>query len=98
MLDVSSALQRAITPRAPRRCEPSSRLTGRAGGRSSVCSYNGKRRCAMDVVFLVGRVLFALIFVASGFMAHLAQAREMAEYARSQGAPGARADGAAQRR
>ena len=41
----------------------------------------------MDVVFLVGRVLFALIFVASGFMAHLAQAREMAEYARSQGAP-----------
>jgi putative oxidoreductase len=41
----------------------------------------------MDVVFLVGRILFALIFVASGFMAHLAQARGMAEYARSQGAP-----------
>jgi putative oxidoreductase len=41
----------------------------------------------MDVVFLVGRILFALVFVASGLMGHLAKARETAQYARSQGAP-----------
>ena len=41
----------------------------------------------MDVVFLVGRILFALIFIASGMTAHVAQARQSAEYARSQGAP-----------
>jgi putative oxidoreductase len=41
----------------------------------------------MDVVFLVGRVVFALIFVISGLTAHLAQARQMAGYARAQGAP-----------
>jgi uncharacterized membrane protein YphA (DoxX/SURF4 family) len=41
----------------------------------------------MDVVFLVGRVVFALIFVVSGLTAHLAQARQMAGYARAQGAP-----------
>jgi uncharacterized membrane protein YphA (DoxX/SURF4 family) len=41
----------------------------------------------MDIVFLVGRILFALIFVASGVTGHLAKAREMAQYARSQGAP-----------
>jgi putative oxidoreductase len=41
----------------------------------------------MDVVFLVGRIVFALIFVVSGLTAHLAQARQMAGYARAQGAP-----------
>jgi putative oxidoreductase len=41
----------------------------------------------MDVVFLVGRIVFALIFVVSGLTAHLAQARQMVGYARAQGAP-----------
>src|SRR5918995_4531823 len=42
----------------------------------------------MDVVFLIGRVLFALLFVSSGFMAHLGPGgREGREYARSLGAP-----------
>jgi putative oxidoreductase len=42
----------------------------------------------MDVVFLVGRVLFGLLFVSSGFMAHLGSGgREGREYARSLGAP-----------
>jgi uncharacterized membrane protein YphA (DoxX/SURF4 family) len=41
----------------------------------------------VDVVFLAGRILFALIFVASGLMGHLAQGRQTAEYARAKGAP-----------
>jgi putative oxidoreductase len=42
----------------------------------------------MDVVFLVGRVLFALLFVSSGFMAHLGEGgRQGRAYARSLGAP-----------
>jgi uncharacterized membrane protein YphA (DoxX/SURF4 family) len=41
----------------------------------------------MDVVFLVGRIVFALIFVVSGLTGHLAQARQTAGYARAQGAP-----------
>lgn len=41
----------------------------------------------MDVVFLAGRILFVFIFVVSGFSVHIAQARQMAEYARAQRAP-----------
>ena len=42
----------------------------------------------MDVVFLLGRVLFALVFVSSGFMAHLGEGgKHGREYARSLGAP-----------
>jgi putative oxidoreductase len=42
----------------------------------------------VDVVFLLGRVLFALLFVSSGFMAHLGEGgRAGREYARSLGAP-----------
>jgi putative oxidoreductase len=42
----------------------------------------------MDVVFLIGRVLFALLFVSSGFMAHLGEGwKQGREYARSLGAP-----------
>jgi putative oxidoreductase len=42
----------------------------------------------MDVVFVIGRVLFAVLFVSSGFMAHLGKGgRESREYARSLGAP-----------
>jgi putative oxidoreductase len=42
----------------------------------------------MDVVFLIGRILFALVFVSSGFMAHLGEGgRQGREYARSLGAP-----------
>ena len=44
----------------------------------------------MDVVLLVGRILFALIFIASGF-AHFAQADAMAGYAKMKGAPGGKA-------
>jgi putative oxidoreductase len=42
----------------------------------------------MDVVFLIGRVLFAVLFVSSGFMAHLGEGgKQGREYARSLGAP-----------
>jgi putative oxidoreductase len=42
----------------------------------------------MDVVFLIGRILFALLFVSSGFMAHLGEGgKQGVEYARSLGAP-----------
>ena len=42
----------------------------------------------MDVVFLIGRILFALLFVSSGLMAHLGEGgKEGREYARSLGAP-----------
>jgi putative oxidoreductase len=42
----------------------------------------------VDVVFLIGRVLFALLFVSSGFMAHLGKGGQAGrEYARSLGAP-----------
>jgi putative oxidoreductase len=41
----------------------------------------------MDWLLLLGRILFALIFVASGVMAHLQQRRGSTEYARSLGAP-----------
>jgi putative oxidoreductase len=39
----------------------------------------------MDVVFLVGRILFALIFIFSGAAIHLS--RQGVEYARAYGAP-----------
>jgi putative oxidoreductase len=42
---------------------------------------------AMDAVFLAGRILFALVFVSSGIMGHLGQAKQLAQYARSVGAP-----------
>ena len=41
----------------------------------------------MDVVFLVGRILFASIFVFSGATVHLLQRRQGIEYARSYGVP-----------
>ena len=43
----------------------------------------------MDAVFLIGRIHFALIFIASGVMAHFVQGKATAEYARSLGAPAA---------
>ncbi len=42
----------------------------------------------MDVIVLVGRILFVAIFLASGF-AHLSQARDMAGYVGSKGIPNA---------
>jgi len=44
----------------------------------------------MDVVFLIGRILFAALFVGSA-MAHLTQTQAMAGYAESRGIPVARA-------
>jgi putative oxidoreductase len=42
----------------------------------------------MDVLFLLGRILFSLLFVSSGFMAHLGEGgKQGREYARSLGAP-----------
>jgi putative oxidoreductase len=41
----------------------------------------------MDVVFLVARVLFAIVFVISGATVHLLQRRQGIEYARSYGVP-----------
>jgi putative oxidoreductase len=40
----------------------------------------------MDVIVLIGRILFVAIFLASGF-AHLGQARDMAGYVGSKGLP-----------
>jgi putative oxidoreductase len=44
----------------------------------------------MDVVFLIGRILFAALFVGSA-VAHLTQTQAMAGYAESRGVPAARA-------
>lgn len=41
----------------------------------------------MDVVLLIGRILFAAIFVVSG-IGHLANRKAMAEYSKAVGAPG----------
>lgn len=43
----------------------------------------------MDVVFLVGRILFAALFLGASY-GHLAQTRAMAGYAESRGVPMAR--------
>lgn len=40
----------------------------------------------MEVVFLIGRILFAAIFISSG-LAHFANREQMAPYAQAQGAP-----------
>jgi putative oxidoreductase len=44
----------------------------------------------MDVVFLIGRILFGALFLGSA-MAHLTQTQAMAGYAESRGVPAARA-------
>lgn len=44
----------------------------------------------MDIVFLIGRALFAAIFIASG-IGHLKQADGMAQYAAAKGVPAAKA-------
>ncbi|MDO9352606.1 MAG: DoxX family protein, partial [Solirubrobacteraceae bacterium] len=44
----------------------------------------------MDVILVIGRVLFAAIFIASG-IAHFRQADAMAGYAAHKGAPGGKA-------
>jgi putative oxidoreductase len=41
----------------------------------------------MEVVFLIGRILFVLVFVLSGSTVHLLQARQGIEYARMYGVP-----------
>ena len=41
----------------------------------------------MDGIFLLGRVLYAAIFVSAGLMFHLGQRKMATEYTRSQGAP-----------
>jgi putative oxidoreductase len=41
----------------------------------------------MDFVFLVGRILFILLFVVSGLTAHLLQMRQGVQYAKSYGVP-----------
>lgn len=44
----------------------------------------------MDIVLVLGRVLFAAIFVISG-IAHFAQAEPMSQYAKAKGVPAAKA-------
>ena len=44
----------------------------------------------MDVVVLIGRILFVVLFLGSGF-GHLAQSEMMGGYAQSKGVPAARA-------
>ena len=43
----------------------------------------------MDVIALIGRILFALIFLASGSIGHIGQRKPMAQYASAQGVPAA---------
>jgi len=45
----------------------------------------------MDVIALIGRILFALIFLGSGTTGHIGQRKSMAQYASSQGVPAAEA-------
>ncbi|GAB0102922.1 hypothetical protein JMUB6875_18930 [Nocardia sp. JMUB6875] len=40
----------------------------------------------MDVLVLIGRILFVLLFLSSGF-GHLAQSKQMAQYAQFKGVP-----------
>jgi len=42
----------------------------------------------MDVIVLIGRILFAFLFLTSGY-AHFAQRKTMAQYAESKGVPAA---------
>lgn len=44
----------------------------------------------MDIILVIGRLLFAALFITSG-VAHLTRAQEMAAYASSKGVPGGRA-------
>ena len=44
------------------------------------------RRFVMDVIVLIGRILFAMLFLGSGF-GHLTQGSAMAGYAQSRGVP-----------
>jgi putative oxidoreductase len=49
---------------------------------------NPREEAEMDIVLVIGRVLFGVLFVSSGLMAHLgAGGRQGREYARSLGAP-----------
>jgi uncharacterized membrane protein YphA (DoxX/SURF4 family) len=41
----------------------------------------------MDVVFLIGRILFAAIFVVSGLTGHIAQREQAVPYVRAKGGP-----------
>ena len=41
----------------------------------------------MDAVFLIGRILFGLLFIASGLMGHLAGYAQLKGYAESKGFP-----------
>jgi putative oxidoreductase len=43
----------------------------------------------MDVIALIGRILFVVIFVSSGTVGHIGQRKGMAQYASSQGVPAA---------
>ena len=46
-----------------------------------------ERGWVVDVLLVIGRVLFALIFINAGVMAHLVGRREGVEYARAYNAP-----------
>lgn len=44
----------------------------------------------MDVVFLIGRILFSSLFIMSGAMNHLMNLEQMTQYAEMKGVPAAR--------
>jgi putative oxidoreductase len=46
-----------------------------------------EEEAAVDWLLLLGRIVFAQLFIASGIAAHLQQRRQSTEYARSLGAP-----------
>lgn len=41
----------------------------------------------MDFIFIVSRLLFSLLFIASGVMGHFVKGKDTTEYARAKGAP-----------
>jgi uncharacterized membrane protein YphA (DoxX/SURF4 family) len=41
----------------------------------------------MDAVFLIGRIVFAVLFISAGLMGQLGQRRQSTEFAKSMGAP-----------
>jgi putative oxidoreductase len=41
----------------------------------------------MDILFLIGRILFVIVFISSGATVHLLQRRQGIEYAKSYGVP-----------
>jgi putative oxidoreductase len=75
---------------APVRREPASGSIRRPSGLASSEDLSARRvgrEGPMDALFLIGRILFALLFVSSGVMGHLVSYQQLRGYAESKGFP-----------